>query len=100
MGAGERPRLEAAEMGAAAHLAPDQPRFLQRLDVLGGGLQRDRERLGQLAHGPFAAGKIAQHLPACGVAQRVKDGIEPVGSLKFNHVVEYIDDHDDCQPIG
>src|SRR5436190_8383722 len=33
MGTGKRPGIEAANMGAAAHLAADQPGMLQRLDV-------------------------------------------------------------------
>ena len=48
VGAGERPGLEAAEMGAAAHLAADQAGVFQRLDVLGGGGERHREGLGEL----------------------------------------------------
>jgi hypothetical protein len=63
-------------MGAAAHLAADQPGVLQRLDVLGGGRERDREGFGKLADRPFAAGEVTQHLPARGVAQGVKDGIQ------------------------
>jgi len=41
VGAGERSGVETAQMGAAAHLAPDQPGFLQRLNVFRGGLERD-----------------------------------------------------------
>jgi hypothetical protein len=63
-------------MGAAAHLATDQPGVLQRLDVLGGSLERDCEGSGKLAYRPFAIGKVAQHLPAGGVAQGVKDGVQ------------------------
>ena len=63
-------------MRAAAHLAPDQPGVLQRLDVLGGGCERDRERLGELAHRPLAAGEVAKHPPPRGVAERVKDGVQ------------------------
>ena len=63
-------------MGAAAHLAADQPGVLQRLDVLRGGRERDREGLGELADRPLAAGEFAQHPPAGGVAEGVKDGIE------------------------
>ncbi len=63
-------------MGAAAHLAADQPGALQRLDVLGGGRERHREGFGQLADRSFAVGEFAQHPPARGVAERVKDGVE------------------------
>ena len=75
MGAGERPGIEPAQMGAAAHLAADHPGIFQHLDVLGGGRERDREGCGELAHRPLAAGKLAQHLPPRGVAQRVENGI-------------------------
>src|SRR5258708_39027955 len=60
-------------MCTAAHLAPDQPGILQRLDVLGGGGQRHGERLRQLVHRSLAASQAAEHPPACGVAKSVKD---------------------------
>ena len=60
-------------MGAAAHLATDQPGILQRLDVLRGGRERDREGLRELAHRSLAVGEFAQHLPARGVAEGMKD---------------------------
>src|SRR5712692_7166930 len=41
VGAGERSGVEAAQMGAAAHLATDHPGVLQRLDVLRGGRERN-----------------------------------------------------------
>jgi hypothetical protein len=63
-------------MRAAANLAADQPGILQRLDVLGGRRQRHREWLRELAYRALALGKIAEHLPAGGVAERVEDGIE------------------------
>ena len=47
-------------MGAAAHLAADQPGVLQRLDVLGRGGERHREGLGQLADRPLAAGEMRE----------------------------------------
>ena len=68
-------------MGAAAHLAPDQPGVLQRLDVLRGGGERDREGFGELADGTFAAGEFAQHAPAGRVAEGVEDRIELRGCL-------------------
>ena len=63
-------------MGAAAHLATDQPGVLQRLDVLRGGRERDREGFRKLAYRSLAAGKLAKHPPARGVAEGVKDGIQ------------------------
>ena len=63
-------------MGASAHLAADQPRMLQRLDVLGSGGKRDRKRLGELAHGSLAVGKLSQHAAARGVAEGVEDSVE------------------------
>ena len=66
-------------MGAAAHLATNHPGLLQRLDVLGSGRERDRERFRQLAYRPLAVGKFAQHPPARGIAERVKDDVERSG---------------------
>jgi hypothetical protein len=71
-----RSGIEAAEMCAAAHLATDQPGALQRLDVLRGGRERDREGLSQLADRSLAAGEFAKHAPPRGVAESMKDGIQ------------------------
>ena len=76
MGTGERSGFEAAQMGAAAHLATDQPGILQRLDVLGGGGERDREGFRELAYRPLALGKIVEHPPTGCVAESMKDGIQ------------------------
>ena len=73
---GERPGLEAAEVGAAAHLATDQSCVLQRPDVFRGGRERHRERIRQLADRPLAAGQFAQHPPAGRIAEGVENGIE------------------------
>jgi hypothetical protein len=72
----------------AAHFPADQPRLLERPDVLRGRRKRDRERLGELADRARAARQLAQHPPACRVTEGVEDGIE-FGRLKLNHVVEY-----------
>ena len=50
LGAGQWAEDQPAQVGAAPHLALDQPGALQRLDVLGRGGQRDGKRFGQLAH--------------------------------------------------
>ena len=63
-------------MNAATHLAMNQPGFLQGLDVLRGGLERDREGFGELTHGSLAACQFVKHPPASGVAQGVKDAVE------------------------
>ena len=63
-------------MRAAAHLATDQPGVLQRLDVLRGGRERDREGLRELAHRPFAAREFAEHPPTGGIAEGVEDGVQ------------------------
>ena len=76
MGTGERTRGQVAQMRAAAHLATDQPGFLQHLDVLRGRRKRDREGCRQLADRALALGKFAQHPPACSVAEGMKDGIQ------------------------
>src|SRR4051812_36128717 len=74
--AGERSRVEAAPMGAAANLAPDQPGVLQRLDVLRGGCERDRKGLRQPARRSFASRECPKHAPTGGTAEDVKDGVE------------------------
>ena len=76
MCARQRAGVEAAQMGPAAHLAPDHPSLLQHLDVLRGGGERDREGLGELAHRALARAQLAQHPAAGGIAQGVKDGVE------------------------
>ena len=63
-------------MGAPADLAMDQPGVLQRLDVLRGGRERDREGFGKLTHRPLAAGEFAKHPPARRVAEGVKDEVK------------------------
>ena len=63
-------------VGAAAHLATDQSGVLERLDVLRGGRERDREGFGELADRALAARELAKHPPPRGVAEGVKDGIE------------------------
>src|SRR5690606_39789620 len=60
MGAGQRSRLQSAEMRAAAHLAPDQAGIFQHLYVFGSGCQRHVERLGQLRHSALAFGELSR----------------------------------------
>ncbi len=81
------------------HLALDQTRPFQHLDVLRGRSQRDGEGLRQLADGPLAGGEFAQHAPAGGVAQRMKD-MSQLRRLKINHVVEYMPVFWESQPSG
>ena len=76
LGAGQWAGVQAAQVGAAAHLALDQPGALQRLDVPGRGRQRDGKRFGQLAYRLLAASQASQHLAARGVAQRVVCGVQ------------------------
>ena len=76
VGGGERSGIEAAQMGPATHFATDQPRVLQRLDVLRGRRERHGEGFRKLADRSLAAGEFAKHLPAGGVAEGVKDGVE------------------------
>ena len=99
VGAGERSGVEAAQMGAAAHLATDQPGVLQRLDVLRGGRERDSEGFRKLAYRSLATGEFAKHPPARGVAEGVKDGIQ-LRRLQFNHTVEYKCAFSENQPVG
>ena len=65
-------------MGAAAHLAADQPGILQRLDVLGGGRQRYGEGFGKLADRSLAIGEVAQH-PAAAWRRRGRERRHPAG---------------------
>ena len=69
----ERSWIEAAEMGAPAHLALDQSGAFEHLDVLRSGRKRHCKGLGELADGSLTGGKLEKHLPARGIAQRVKD---------------------------
>jgi hypothetical protein len=43
--------------------------------VLRGGRERDREGFRKLAYRSLATGELAKHVPARGIAERVKDGI-------------------------
>ena len=86
-------------MGAAAHLASDQPGVLQRLNMLRGGRERNGEWFRKLAYRSLAVGEFAKHLPAGGVPERMKDRIQARG-LKFNHTVEYRGIASNSQPSG
>ena len=74
--AGQRAGIEPAIMGPTAHIAPDQPRIFQSLDMLGGRGERYGERRGELADRAFATGEIAQHPPPSRIAQRMEYIIE------------------------
>lgn len=63
-------------MGAAAHLATNEPSVFQYLDVLRGRRKRDSKGFRKLAHSSLAAGKFAKHPSARGVAKGVKDGTQ------------------------
>lgn len=63
-------------MGAAAHLATDQAGVFQRFNVFRGGRERDGKGLRELAYRALATGEFAQHPPAGGVAEGMKDGIQ------------------------
>jgi hypothetical protein len=86
-------------MGAAAHFALDQAGMFERLDVFGGGGERNGEGLRELADRSLAAREFAQHPAAGDVAEGVKDGIQ-LRRLSFNHVVEYRGRLLDSQPFG
>jgi hypothetical protein len=77
LGAGERAGIKAAQVGAATNLAADQPGTLQCLDVLRGGREGDCEGLGKVTYRSLTTGKVAQHLPTCGIAEGMEDGVEP-----------------------
>jgi hypothetical protein len=69
----QRPRIEAAKMGASTHLTLDQSGGFKHLDVLRGRRERHSEGLRQLADRPLAGHELHQHAPARRVAQRVED---------------------------
>ena len=85
-------------MGATAHLAPDQPGVFERLDVLRGRRERDRERLRKLADRSLP-GASSKHPPTSFVAESMKDSVQP-RHLSFNHVVEYGGAPRKSQPLG
>ena len=86
VGAHQRNRLEAADMGAPAHVAADQPGGLQHLDMLRCRGERHGEGFGEFADRPFACGQLVQHRAPRGIAERVEDGVERL-RIMFNHVV-------------
>src|SRR5579862_2449080 len=61
------------EVLAADHLAPDEPRILEDLQVLGDGVERHLERLGDLGHALRALRQAIQDRPAGGVGDRAED---------------------------
>lgn len=100
MRVGERSGVEAAEMSASANLAADQAGPLERLEMLGGGGERNRKRRGELADRSLPARELAQHPPAGRIAERVEDDIEAFRRRMFNHMVEYDREREQSQPIG
>src|SRR5687767_13550495 len=76
VGAGQRARLEPADMGSAADFAADETGAFEHLDMLGGACERDRERLGKLADRALAEREGVKHSPTRVVAQRVEDHIQ------------------------
>jgi hypothetical protein len=60
--------------------APQKPRALQHLDVLGDGLERHVEGRGKLGHRVLFCGNSPENRASNGVGQRVKDVVEVVGS--------------------
>lgn len=77
MRAGERNGLQPADMGAALHLAPDEPCSLKHLYVLGGRRQRHVEGLSQLPNRALAISQLLQYAAPGLVAQGMKDGVKP-----------------------
>jgi hypothetical protein len=73
---GKRSGVKAAQMGAAAHLATDQPGVLQGFDVFRGSRKRNSKGFRKLTYRSLAKGEFAKHPSSRGVAQGVKDGIQ------------------------
>jgi hypothetical protein len=77
VGDAQRAGVQVANVGSAEHLARYQAGALQCLDVLGGSRQRHGERLGQLTDRLLALRESTKHQPTRGVAQCVKDRVQP-----------------------
>ena len=76
MSAGKWSRVQAAQMGTAAHFAADKSGVLKRFDMFRGSRERNSEGFRELAYRSLAQGEFAKHLSARGVAEGVKDGIQ------------------------
>lgn len=63
-------------MCSPTHLALDQARSLEHLDVLGGGGERHCERLGKLTYRAFSVRKVMDHPSARGIAKGVEDLVQ------------------------
>ncbi|KJB94441.1 hypothetical protein N826_11755 [Skermanella aerolata KACC 11604] len=72
----ERSRIQAAQMGAATNLAPDQSGAFQYLDVLGGSGERNREGFRELPDRPLSARELAEHVAAGRIAECMKNCIQ------------------------
>ena len=72
---------------SASDFAPEQPRLLQHLEVLGDGGQRCAEGSRELGHRRLTLTEPAEQGPAGGVGKGVKDLIEPRRTV--NHMVKY-----------
>jgi hypothetical protein len=83
----QRARIQAAGVHATLHVALDESRALEHLDVLGRTGQRDVEGRGKLADRARLPGKRMQHRAPGGVGERAEDGVEAGGLI--NHAVEY-----------
>src|SRR5919112_1718724 len=96
--AGQRARIEPAEVPPTHHGAPDETCSLEDLQVLGGRGQRHLQRLGQLADGQLPIGQPAEHVPSRVVRERVEHRVQLPQS--FNHMVNDSSVLAYCQPIG
>ena len=83
----ERSRIEAAHVGAPAHLARISPAPSRTLMCFEAAASEMAKGSRELAHSSLPGGKLEKHPPAGRIAQRMKDGTE-LGASKFNHVVE------------
>src|SRR5918993_1656917 len=96
--AGQRSRIEPADVPPTHHGAPDETCSLEDPQVLGGRGQRHLQRLGQLADGQLPICQPAEHVPSRVVRERVEHRVQLPRS--FNHIVNDSSVRAYCQPIG
>lgn len=98
VGALERSRVDAAVVDASAHRPLYKASPLQGLDVLRCRGKRHPVWRRELANGLLASGEPLEHRPPGVVGEGTEDEVEC--ACTFNHVVEYVARHDDCQLFG
>src|SRR6185312_4497024 len=84
-----RPGVEREQVFAPAHRARDQARAFEHADVLGGGIERDGERAGDLGHPRIRLRQPCQDRPPGAVGHGREQCIE-ASVVIFIHTGEYM----------